>query len=67
MTREQRLRREAVAEALDKLIVAGSLMANLCHNLCQPSWTFAERHRDEMRTLYKQWDGLKAAYWRANE
>jgi hypothetical protein len=48
------------AEAQQEIRLTGAMMANLCHNLSQPSWTFEERHRDDMRELYKRWDAATA-------
>lgn len=45
-----------VGAALDALLIVGARMSNLMHNLSQPSWAFEERHREEMRDLYRQWD-----------
>lgn len=58
--RESRLVRELRRELQERRLI-GALMANICFNTSQPTWTVNERDRKNMEECQKEWDAIKKA------
>jgi hypothetical protein len=43
-------------ELLDEILLAGTMMSNICANVSQESWEVTDRNRKRMADCYRRWD-----------